>query len=159
MIGLIPLRYWSYIGIAGGLVLGAWYTYQVVENRGYDRANAAWDADKLIQAAAALKASEEARAKEQEHQATITKANHDAKKREVKLAADGATARLISSGLSSDLATVRLQIPGLARAAVDRYASTASIVFEGCVREYINVAGSADQSTSDAVKLQQAWPK
>ena len=58
-----------------------------------------------------------------------------------------------------DLATARIILPGLTRAAVERYADTASIVFNQCVREYRDLAAQADQLANDRQTLIDAWPR
>jgi phage replication-related protein YjqB (UPF0714/DUF867 family) len=106
-----------------------------------------------------LKASEAARAAEKALQAKVTKAQDEAKKRETKLAADAATASLVNDGLRDDLAAVRASLPGLNRDAVNRYAQTASIVFEQCSRRYSDMAANADRFASDRQTLIESWPK
>ena len=109
--------------------------------------------------AAALVASEAARAKESAWQTQLQKAQDEATKRQTKLAADAAAARAASDSLRDDLAVVRAGLPALTREAVDRYADTASLVFLECVREYQGLAKAADGHAGDQQTLDGGWPK
>ncbi len=70
--------------------------------------------------------------------------------------ADGLRAQL--DGLRGDLATVPDRIRSATREAVDQYATTASVVFDQCVRRYSEVAGAAQGHSADVQTLMDAWP-
>ena len=61
-------------------------------------------------------------------------------------------------GLRGDLATVPDRIRHASREAVDQYATTASVVFDQCVRSYSDLAGAATGHASDVKTLMDAWP-
>ena len=61
-------------------------------------------------------------------------------------------------GLRGDLATVPDRIRNASREAVDQYATTASLVFDQCVRRYSEMAGAAQGHASDVQTLMDAWP-
>lgn len=61
-------------------------------------------------------------------------------------------------GLRGDLATVPDRIRSATRDAVDQYATTASVVFDQCIRRYSDVAQAATGHASDVQALKGAWP-
>lgn len=138
--------------LLSALVFGGWRLDVSRQEVGYKKAVAKYTE-------MALTASKAARDREQQMQATATKATHEAKVRETKLARDAGVARSESDRLRNNLATVRSSIPGLTRDAVDRYADAASIVFAECVREYSEMAATAGALASDRQTLMDAWPK
>jgi hypothetical protein len=109
--------------------------------------------------AAALVASESARQKEIALNLSVESAKNAAAIREKTLLADAGRSRLAADRLRDDLATARVILPGLTRAAVERYADAASIVFNQCVNEYRDMAAQADQLASDRQTLIDAWPR
>ena len=155
MMALLSTRLWLTIAFAvffAGVNLASY-------RAGKASVRAEWNVEKLATANAVLKASEVARAREQQLQAAVTKAQNEAKRRETKLAADAATASRAVDGLRDTLTTVRAGIPALTRDAVDRYADAASVVFEQCSREYSGLARQADAIASERQTLIEAWPK
>jgi hypothetical protein len=156
---LNPGRWLLYGALVAALLLGVHTLDTSRQAIGYDRAKSKWDADKLSQANATLKASEAARAAEKALQAKVTKAQDEAKKRETKLAADAATARLINDGLRLDLAAIGRRIPALTRDAVDQYATNSTELLGECSAAYQDMAATADRHASDAMTLQKAWPR
>ena len=149
---LNPGRWLLYGAFLAALLLGVWRLDVSRQQIGYDRAVAEYT--KI-----ALKAEQVARAKEQSLQAQIVKAQNDAKTRETKLAASAAATRRVADSLRSDLASARRDIASASRAAVDRYAQTASAVLGECTREYETLAGTTAGIASDALTLLQAWPR
>ena len=127
-----------------------WQAHQ--QSIGYGKAQEAY-------LALARKAYQEARNREADWQAQLTKANQDANQRQTKLAADAAAARTVADSLRHDLNATRASLPTLTREAVDRYADAASVVFAGCVEEYTGLAQKADGHASDQQTLDQGWPK
>jgi hypothetical protein len=148
---LSPYRWLLTGGLIAALVLG----YFAWADHVGDRREATVRAEYT---AAALVASEAARAKETAWQTQLTKAQNEATQRQKTLAADAAAARHSADSLRDDLATVRASLPGLTREAVDRYADTASIVFADCIKEYSDLAKSADRHAGDQQTLNDGWP-
>lgn len=89
----------------------------------------------------------------------VESAKNAAITREKKLLVDAGRSRAAADRLRDDLATARVILPGLTRAAVERYADAASVVFNECVREYRDVAAQADRLASDRQTLMEAWPR
>lgn len=145
---------WRYGLFAGFLLaLGVWHLA--------DKSKAVDDALEQLRGeyiASALVASEKARRQEQQLQTKVQEAKNAAAIREKTLLADAGRARLAADRLRDDLATARVILPGLTRTAVERYADTASVVFDQCVREYRDLAAQADQLASDRQTLIDAWP-
>jgi hypothetical protein len=149
---LLPWRWLLGGAIAAALVAGMWQLDKSRQSVGYDRAVSEYTTQ-------ALKADQAARQREQALQAQVTKAQDEAKKRETKLSADAATARLINDGLRDDVAAIRNSLPGLARDAVNRYADAASVVFAECADRYSELAAKADAIASERQTLIDAWPR
>lgn len=138
--------------LLAALAFGLWQLDKSRQSIGYDRAVAEYTAQ-------ALKADQAARAREQALQAKVTKAQDDSKLRETKLAADAAASRAAANGLRDDLATIRNSLPSLARDAVNRYADTASVVFQECADRYSELAAKTDAIASERQTLIEAWPR
>ena len=92
---LNPGRWLMYAAFAAALTLGAWRVHHVIDQGGYDRAEAEYTA-------AALKASEAARAKEQELITKNQKVDNDYQIEKKRRAADA----VISSGRLRELQAV-----------------------------------------------------
>jgi hypothetical protein len=120
---------------------------------------AEWDAEKLAQLKLAQEAERENRNIESARARHVTDAQNAATVRGQALQADAGRARAQSDSLRGELAATRLQLPGLTREAVNRYADAASVVFDECQRSYQDLAGKTDGHASDALMLDQAWPK
>ena len=97
---LNPARWMLYAAFAAALTLGAWRVHHVIDQGGYDRAEAEY-------AAAALKASEAARVKEQELIVKNQKVDNDYQTEKKRRATDA----VISSSRLRDLQSV-LSSPG-----------------------------------------------
>lgn len=149
---LSPSRWLLYGALIGSLVLGytAWADHIGDQREATVRAE---------YTAAALTATQAARTREQDLQTKVKEAIHAAKTRETKLAADAGRARSESERLRGDLASIRRDLPSLADDAVRRYADSASVVFDQCVREYQSVAADADRLASERQTMMAAWPK
>lgn len=126
---------------------------------GMKHTQARWDAEKVAQQAATMKAEQANRAKELQLHQQVIEAQNEAKKREAKLAADAAAARAESGRLRDQLTGIRAELPNLATDAVRRYADTASDVLADCTAKYQELAGQADRIDNDRETLEQAWPK
>jgi seryl-tRNA synthetase len=149
---LLPWRWLLFGLIAAALITGVLQLDKSRQSIGYDRAVAEYTAQ-------ALKADQAARAREQALQAKVTKAQDDSKLRETKLSADAAAARRAVSGLRDDLAAIRASLPNLARDAIERYADTASVVFQECADQYSALAAKVDAINSERQTLIDAWPR
>ena len=125
---------------------------QYVEGIGYQRR----DAEQMVRDLVAVKA---AQVQERIQQDQLTKATNAAKLREESLQVAIDAAVRSSNGLRQQITSLRAGIPGLNREAVDRYADTASAVFLSCVKEYTELAATADRIDSDKQTLIQAWPR
>ena len=91
--------------------------------------------------------------------AKIAKAQNDRiqKTLAAKPVADAIAAEL--GGLSRDVYTLNSDASGQPAAACKIAAITARNVFEQCVKRYTEVARAADGHDSDALMLDQSWPK
>lgn len=70
-----------------------------------------------------------------------------------------AAARRSADGLRDTLYQFRASLPSLAPAAVIERADTAAELFGQCAGTLADMAAKADAHASDALTLQQAWPK
>jgi len=61
--------------------------------------------------------------------------------------------------LRDDLSTYRSQLPGASCDAVRKHSATLSAVFEQCAGRLESVARDAQCHASDALTLEQAWPR
>lgn len=148
---LLPLRFWLYLGLFTALMLGAWRVHHVIDAQGYNRAKAEYTA-------LALKAEGAAHEREQQLRDNVTKAENEFKTRETILAVAADTARTDSERMRGDLTSLRKRLPGLAEAAVRRYADTASAILDECQRSYQTMAATADRLDNDNQALRAAWP-
>jgi septal ring factor EnvC (AmiA/AmiB activator) len=72
-------------------------------------------------------------------------------------AAAADSARLERDGLRDDLAASRTTFADSSHASLAAYASTLSVVFEQCTKEYSDVAAKADGHATDTSTLFNAW--
>ncbi|MDO9277118.1 MAG: hypothetical protein Q7U05_00965 [Polaromonas sp.] len=145
-------RYGLVLGLLAGL--GIWHLA--------DKSRAVDDAVELVRAeyiTAALVASESARSREKQLQTQVQEAKNAAITREKTLLADADRSRLAADRLRDDLATARVILPGLTRAAVDLYADTATVVLNECINEYRSLAAQTDALANDRQTLIDAWPR
>jgi hypothetical protein len=149
---LSPWRWLLGGAIAAALVAGMWQLDKSRQSVGYDRAVSEYTTQ-------AFKADQAARLREQALQLQVTKAQDASKVRETKLAADAAAARRAANGLRDDLATIRNSLPSLAHDAIERYADTASVVFQECADRYSELAAKTDAIASERQTLIDAWPR
>jgi len=69
------------------------------------------------------------------------------------------TARTESERLRIQIASIKRDVPNIARDAVDSYASALADVFDDCQQKYQNLAAEADKLASDRQTLIDAWPQ
>lgn len=149
------LGLWRY-GIAIGLLVAASVWHMT------DKANAVAEALLILKAEyinQSLAASESARIREKQLQTKVEEARNAAAIREKTLLADAGRARLAADRLRDEIDAARVILPGLTRAAVERYADAASVVFDKCVREYQGLAEQADRLVNDRQTLIDPWPR
>jgi hypothetical protein len=92
-------------------------------------------------------------------QRTKDAAIQQAEQRAAQNAAAAAAARRTADGLRDTLYTFRASLPSLAKPAIAVAADTAAELLGACADRYTDVAAAADAHASDALMLQQAWPK
>lgn len=105
------------------------------------------------------KGAEQTRAAERRQSVDVIGAINDAKKREQLARAAAAGARSERDRLRDDLAAAQRDLPSAAPSACIERAAALSAVFEQCAGRLEELAGKADRHASDALTLQQAWPK
>lgn len=149
------LAYWR-VGLVAALLAAACVWHLTDKSKAVDDALEVLRAEYINQA---LAASESARAREKQLQTKVEDAKNAAVTREKTLLADAGRSRAAADRLRDELATTRVILPGLTRAAVERYADAASIVFNECVREYRDLAAQADRLANDKQTLIEAWPR
>lgn len=92
-------------------------------------------------------------------QRTKDEAIKAAEQRAAKNAASADSARRAADSLRSTLYSFRASLPGLAQPAAAVAADTTAELFGACAARYADVAAAADAHASDAMMLQQAWPR
>lgn len=155
MLALLSGRLWLAIGLA--VILAASHGFAYKSGRAAVRAQ--WDAEKALQLKQSLELQSKYRQKEQEHAQRLSDAQQAARKRENLLQSQLATLRVASDSLRDDLRTYSGQLPGASCDSVRGYAAAANTVFEQCTAELRSLAEQAQGIASDALTLQQSWPK
>jgi septal ring factor EnvC (AmiA/AmiB activator) len=102
---------------------------------------------------ATQKALDETNRMQREKDDAVAKAQAQAKAN----AAAADAARAERDGLRDDLAASRTTFADSTHASLAAYASTLSVVFEQCTKEYSDVAAKADGHAADANTLFNAW--
>jgi hypothetical protein len=105
------------------------------------------------------KGAEQTRAAERRQSVDVIGAINDAKKREQLARAAAAGARSERDGLRDDLAAAQRDLPSAAPAACIERAAALGGLLDQCAAAYQELAGKADRHVSDALMLEQAWPK
>lgn len=106
-----------------------------------------------------LAAEQQARAVEQLMTKKLQEAQNNARKRETTLKRDADAARGAAVSLRDQLAHATRALSGATCDASREYAATVNELFGQCAERYRAVAEQADRHSSDAVMLQEAWPK
>lgn len=138
------------VGVASAT--GAWL-FQ--ENR-YERQLSDLRAD---QATALADANANALAETQRLQKAKDDALKQAAVRQAGLARDARSARAAADGLRDQLNAAARSLPGATCDAARDYATAANDVFGQCAAAITELAQQADGHASDALTLQQAWPR
>jgi hypothetical protein len=102
---------------------------------------------------ATQKALDETTRMQREKDDAVAKAQAQAKSN----AAAADAARLERDGLRDDLAASRTTFADSSHTSLAAYASTLSVVFEQCTREYLELAAKADGHALDTTTLFNAW--
>lgn len=155
MLALLSPRLWLAIGLAVALALSHGFAYK----SGKAAVRAQWDAEKALQLKQTLELQSQYRQKEQEHAQRLSDAQQAARKRENLLQSQLATLRVSADSLRDDLATYRSQLPGASCDAVRKHASALNDVFGQCAKAIGDLAKQTDGHASDALTLEQAWPR
>ena len=155
MFALLSPRLWLAIGLAVALAVSHGMAYK----SGRVAVRAQWDAEKALQLKQAIELQSQYRQKEQEHAQRLSDAQQAARKRENLLQSQLATLRVSADSLRDDLSSYRSQLPGASCDAVRSHAAALNTVFGECSRAIEGLAGQAQGHASDALTLQQAWPK
>ena len=92
-------------------------------------------------------------------QRTKDEAIKAAEQRAAKNAAAADSARRAADSLRGTLYSFRASLTGLTKPAAAVAADTAAELLGACAARYADVAAAADAHASDALTLQQAWPK
>lgn len=153
MFWLTP-RFWVALAAVLALVAGGAFLYSA----GGNRVQVKWNAERAALAKLAQEKEHENRLIEADRLRSVVQAQEAAAKRNATLELSARNVARVADRLSADLATQRLQLPGLTRQAVDAYAKTANIVFEQCVAKYRAVAADADAAFSHIETLESSWP-
>lgn len=155
MFALLSPRLWLAIGLAIALAVSHGFAYK----SGRAAVRAQWDAEKALQLKQTIELQSQYRQKEQEHAQRLSDAQQAARKRENLLQSQLATLRVSADSLRDDLSTYRSQLPGASCDAVRKHASALNTVFGECSRAIEGLAGKAQGHASDALMLEQAWPR
>ena len=123
-----------------------------IERRGYDRAQSEYTKSALV-------ASEAARKREQDLQHNLEVAQNEARIREVALTAAADSARVERDGLRDELTSLSDRLSKASANSLRKYAATANRILAECTSQLTEMARAADGHASDALMLQQAWPK
>ena len=155
MLMLLNWRVWLAVGLALSLALMGAGGYQV----GKKHVQAQWDAEKVVQLAAAAHAETENRRIETENATKVINAQNAQAQRITALQADAVKSRAVVGGLRDTIRTANAELSSRTAAAVRQYATTASELLAECSDRYSALAAKADGHASDALMLQQAWSK
>ena len=99
------------------------------------------------------------RATERQQATQVQEATNAARKREILARAAADAAAGAAGRLRDDLADLQRRLPSASLDACREHAATIGAVFNACVAEYGSVARDADAHASDAMTLEQAWPR
>lgn len=155
MLALLNWRVWFAIGLALSFVLVGTGAYRA----GKRHTKAEWDAEKVVQLAAAATAEVENRRIETKRQTGVIDAQNAQVQRTTVLQADAATSRAAVDSLRDTIRTATASLPSRTDDARSQYTSAAGELLGICAGNYQSMAATADAHSSDSLMLQQAWPK
>lgn len=155
MMALLSPKVWIALALAGLLAV----THTMAWRNGSAHTQARWDAAKVVQQRALLAAQSAAAAKTLALQQEKDEAVNAAAQREKKLRSDLAAARATGNGLRDDLAAARSDLSRASVTSLRAYTATLGAVFSECTAEVERLAAAAQGHASDALTLEQAWPK
>lgn len=130
----------------------AWYAHSRGVQSGKSEILLLWDSERMLGLGYV-------KARETELTNNYLEAINEAKQREVKLAASLAAANRTADGLRVQLTEAHSRLSAATCQTVREYAATVNELFGECVGAYQGMAGQADGHASDALMLQEAWPK
>jgi uncharacterized protein YlxW (UPF0749 family) len=145
-------RWGLYAALLCGLLIAVELWEKRLEQRGYYRAQAEFTQQAIL-------ASESARQRERELQQQVKDAENEAKQREKAILADATAVRNERDRLLSEIATNRNRVSAAPAAAVRKYTSTLSTVFEECAGQLEDLARSAAGHASDSLMYQKGWSR
>ena len=123
------------------------------------RLDAAHRADIAARDAQLAAAKDLARLREQDWTAQRNQALENANSRDQTIRALAAGSAGASIGLRDTLAAIGRGVPDASVEALRHSATTLAAVLQNCQSEYRELAEKADRHASDALTLEQAWPK
>lgn len=154
MLALLNWRIWLAIGLALTLAVVGAGGYRA----GKKHTQAAWDAEKTVQLAAAAVAEVENRRLETKRQTGVIDAQNAQVKRTALLLLDAAGSRAAVDSLRDTIRTATADLPSRPAAAASEYTASLGAVLSECSTAFADVAAKADGHASDSLMLQSAWP-
>lgn len=155
MMALMNPRVWAAVALAAVLA----FTHAFVYRAGKAVVQAERDKDTKEQLRASVVAEQENRRMESLRAAKVIEAQNAQTKRTQTLQASAAGARTELDRLRDAVAAIPADLPGQSGNAAGNPASTPPGLLAECSRAYQELAAKADGHYSDALTLQQAWPK
>ena len=155
MLALLNWRIWFAVGLALSFALIGAGGYSV----GKKHVQAAWDAEKVVQLAAAAQAEVKNRRIQSENDLKVINAQNAQTQRITALQADAVKSRAVVGGLRDTIRAANAQLSNRTADAVRKYATTASELLAECSTAYSDLATKTDGHASDSLMLQQAWSK
>lgn len=155
MLALLNWRVWFAVGLALSFALIGAGGYSA----GKKHTQAKWDAEKVVQLAAAAKQETENRQIETDRQTKVINAQNAQAQRITALQADVVKSRAVVGGLRDTIRAANAELSNRTAAAVGQYATAASELLAECSDRYSTLAEKADGHASDSLTLQQAWSK
>ena len=153
MLMLLNWRVWLAVGLALTLALVGAGAYRA----GKKHTQAAWDAEKVVQLAAAAQEEAKNRRIQTENDLKVINAQKAQTQRIVALQADSVKSRAVVGGLRDTIRAANAELSSRTADAVRKYATTASELLAECSDRYTNMAAKAQGHFSDSLMLQQAW--
>lgn len=137
--------------VAACAVLVFWGVKKL-EQRGFDRAVG-------IYAVAAIKATKEHRATEQQWQTKSQEAQDESRKRQSVLNNYAIGLRTELGGLQNDLAASVRSLSEITDDAIRKRTATVTTILSECAGTVEELARAADRHASDSLMIQDAWPR